>query len=455
MVSTLNVRQRKSTLVILVGAWLVMVVPMAAAQEVDSRWAPWIGCWRAVGETVPASAPATAPLLCVVPLAGEAAIEMLTVVDGQVVSRESVFTDAQQHAVSREECEGWETAEFSDDSRRIYVGSELLCGTGGLRTSTGVMSMVSPSEWLDVRTVKVDGQSFPWVLRYRLAPRADFQAAGQGDLIAAQGSDVRMARMTASLPIALSDVIEAVGKVSEETLEVWVVERAEPFALDADRLIEMADAGVPASVIDVVVAVSYPEKFVVNERDPGLRREEARGGSRRSGLGYGRSINPFTDPFYDPYARYGYYSPYGYGSRYGPGYYGGYGYGGIGYSYGGYGFGGYNSGFGGYGFGGYNSGFGGYGNRIIVVNRRGSGAGENVTGSTRGQVVRGGGYTSAGSGGASTGRSAQPRSSGSSGSAASSRGSSGRSSASPARGSSTSSPQSTPRRAQPRPRGGN
>ena len=455
MVSTLNVRQRKSTLGILVGAWLVMVVPMAAAQEVDSRWAPWIGCWRAVGETAPASAPATAPLLCVVPLAGEAAIEMLTVVDGQVVSRESVFTDAQEHAVSREECEGWETAEFSDDSRRIYVGSELLCGAGGLRTSTGVMSMVSPSEWLDVRTVKVDGQSFPWVLRYRLAPRADFQAAGQGDLIAAQGSNVRMARMTASLPIALSDVIEAVGKVSDETLEVWVVERAEPFALDADRLIEMADAGVPASVIDVVVAVSYPEKFVVNERDPGLRREEARGGSRRSGLGYGRSINPFTDPFYDPYARYGYYSPYGYGSRYGPGYYGGYGYGGIGYSYGGYGFGGYNSGFGGYGFGGYNSGFGGYGNRIIVVNRRGSGAGENVTGSTRGRVVIGGGYTSAGSGGASTGRSAQPRSSGSSGSAAPSRGSSGRSSASPARGSSTSSPQSTPRRAQPRPRGGN
>ena len=441
MVSTLNVRQRKTTLGVLVGAWLVMVVPMAAAQEVDSRWAPWIGCWRAVDET--ATVPATAPLLCVVPLAGEAAIEMLTVVDGQVVSRESVFTDGQQHAVSREECEGWETAEFSDDSRRIYVRSELLCGTGGPRTSTGVMSMVSPSEWLDVRTVKVDGQSFPWVLRYRLASRADFQAAGQGDLIAARGSKVRMARMAASLPIAVSDVIEAVGKVSEETVEVWVVERAEPFALDAGRLIEMADAGVPASVIDVVVAVSYPEKFVVNERDPGLRREEARGGRRRSGFGYGRSINPFTDPFYDPYARYGYYSPYGYGSRYGLGYYGGYGYGDFGYSYGGY------------GFGGYNSGFGGYGTRIIVVNRRGSGAGGNVTGSTRGRVVRGGGYTSAGSGGASTGRSAQPRSSGSSGSAASSRGSSGRSSASPARRSSTSSPQSTPRRAQPRRRGGN
>ena len=87
VVSTLSDRQRRATLGVLVGAWLVMVVPMAAAQEqVDSRWAPWIGCWRAVEEIAPASGAASTQgaLLCVVPLAGEAGVEMLTVVDGQV-----------------------------------------------------------------------------------------------------------------------------------------------------------------------------------------------------------------------------------------------------------------------------------------------------------------------------------------------------------------------------------
>ena len=253
MESTLNDPQRRVTLGMLVGAWLIMVAPVAAAQEVDSRWAPWLGCWRAVDET------ATAPVLCVVPLAGEAAIEMLTTVDGRVVSRESIFADGQEHAVSRDECEGWERAEFSGDSHRIYIGSELTCGASAHRISTGVMSMVSPFEWLDVRTIDVDGQSVPWALRYRLASEADFQAAGQGDLFSAQGSEARMARMVASVPIAINDVIEANGKVSAETLQLWVVERGEPFALDANRLIEMADAGVPPSVIDVVVAVSYPE----------------------------------------------------------------------------------------------------------------------------------------------------------------------------------------------------
>ena len=423
MADTMNVRRRGVTVGILLGALLSIAVAPAGAQEADARWTPWVGCWRAVDET------ATSPLLCVVPLAGEeAAVEMLTVVDGQVVAREPIFADGQEHEVSREECEGLERAEFSDDSHRVYIRSELVCGASGVRSSTGVMSMVSPFEWLEVRTLDVDGQSVPWVLRYRLASRADFQAAGQGDLLDTQGSDTRMARVAASVPLALDDVIEATARVSAGTVQVWVAERGEPFALDASRLIEMADAGVPPNVIDVVVAVSYPEKFVVNAGALGERgpAQATRGGS-----------NPFVDPFYDPYSRYGYYSPYGPRFGYGFGYYGGYGYG-----YGGYGFSRIGSPYGGYGFGGYNYGFRGYNGPIVVVGRRGSGS---QYGPSEGRVVRGGGYTSASGNRGRTGRSARPRSSGSSG------GGRGAPAASSTRGSSPS-PPSTGRRAQPRQR---
>ncbi len=468
MVGTVKDGQRRATLATLVGAWLVLAVPMAAAQEVDSRWAPWVGCWRAVDEA------AEAPVVCVVPLPGESAIEILSVVDGQVVSRESISADGRQHAVSRDGCEGWERAEFSADSHRVYVRSELTCDAGGARSSTGVMSMASPFEWLDVRTMDVGEGNLVWALRYRQASRADYLAAGQEELIESQVSDATALRVAASRPIAVDDVIEAAGKVSAETVQVWVAERAEPFALDASRLIDMADAGVPADVIDVVVAVSYPEKFVVNGEDPlGPRRAEAEAGAGRAGYAYGVGANPFEDPFYDPYARYGYYSPYGYGPRfgYGLGYYGryGYGYGGFGgfggYGvYGGSGFG-YSPGFGpypGYGYGGFGGGYGyGFGGRIVVVDRRGSGSGGgsggSASGTRSGRVVSGGGYTSVGSGGRSTGRSAQPRSSGSSGRSfgGASRGSSGGSAAAPARSPSSSSPRSTGRRAMPRPRGGN
>jgi len=447
MAHTLNDRQRRVTLGIVAGAWLIMMVPtMAAAQEVDSRWAPWIGCWRTVGEI------ASAPVLCVVPLAGASAIEMLTMLDDQVLSRESIFTDGRRHDVSREECEGWETAEFSDDSRRVYLRSELTCGVSAPRSSTGVISMASPSEWLDVRTVVVDGLSVPWAARFQLASQGDFQAAGQGDLARTQGATTRMARIAASIPIAPDDVIEATGKVSAETVQLWVVERGEAFALDATALIKMADSGVHPSVIDVVVAVSYPEKFVLNEGASSAGGPALAGAGRgASRLGYNRSLNPFEDPFYGRYGRYGYGS--GYGSRlgYGSGYLGMYGYGYSGYgSRNGYG-GGLGYGYGGYGLGsGY--GYGGYGGPIIVVGRRGSGSGP-----TAGRVVTGGGYTSARGSDGSTGKAARPRSSGSSGSAAPAPRSSGgaQRSAAPRRGSSSSSPRSTGGRAKPRENQGN
>ena len=455
MANTVNDRRRGVTLGILLGIWTIGPAPLAGAQEAAretaqeatqeavheaaSRWAPWVGCWRTLEET--AGAP---PLLCVVPIDGNEAIEMLTVLDGRVVSRESIFADGKRHEVDREECRGWEWAEFSDDSYRIYTRSELDCGAGTHRSSSGVISMVSPTEWLDLRTVDVDGQSAPWAARYRLASQADFHAAGQGDLVGAQGSETLKVRLAASIPVSIKDVIEAHGKLSPEAVQLWVVERGEPFDLNATRLIEMAEAGVPPSVIDVIVAVSYPEKFVVNDA---VGRRSAAAGRGGSSLAIDRGLNPFetrtsdpfSDPFYDPYTRNGYRSSYGSpGSRYGPGTtsYGGYGYGFSGY---GVGFGiGYGGGLGGYGFGGYNPGFGGFGTPVISVGRR------SPYGPTEGRVVRGGGYTSAasGSGSRGAGRSARPRSSGSSGSSA----------PAAAPRSSSPSPQSTGRRAQPRSR---
>jgi len=52
-----------------------------------------------------------------------------------------------------------------------------------------------------------------------------------------------------------------------------VIERAEPFTLDAKRLIALADAGVPSGVIDLMVALSYPQAFAIN---PAARQGERR-----------------------------------------------------------------------------------------------------------------------------------------------------------------------------------
>jgi hypothetical protein len=181
-------------------------------------------------------------------------------------------------------------------------------------------------------------------------------------------------RIAASSALTLDQVIEASSKMDGKAVEAWIAESGAPFALDASRLIRMADAGVPDGVIDVMVALSYPDEFVVNTGAGGEEPVWAEQGPRDASRGsYGGG---FYDPFYDPYLRYGYYPGFGYRSAYvGIGRYGGYG-----MSYGGYG-----------GYGGYGMGYGGYSvyrPGVVVVERQSAG----------GRAVAGRGYTRSGRG---------------------------------------------------------
>ena len=223
------------------------------------------------------------------------------------------------------------------------------------------------------------------------------------------------ARIAASSALTIEDVVNASSHMDAKAVEAWIVERGGQFALDASRLIALADAGVPESVIDIVVAVSYPKHFVVDRNGEGgadVAESEYTttgryGRAGRARFGYGRYYDPFyydpflLSPFYSPYAGYGYYSPYRYGFGYGLGY------GGFGFGYGTYGT---------------------YRPTIVVVGRRPQESGG------RPRAVRGRGYTrglgsgasSSGSvyarGGTAGGAAAAPSRSGSSGRGAKPRG---------------------------------
>jgi hypothetical protein len=106
----------------------------------------------------------------------------------------------------------------------------------------------------------------------------------------------------------VDDVIEASKKVSLRALEAALVERQATFALDRRLLVKLDEAGVEDTVIDLMVALSYPDRFVVDRSSGG-------GSYGPSGAS---SIN--FDPFwYGSYFPYYYYSPFGYSywGRYG------------------------------------------------------------------------------------------------------------------------------------------
>lgn len=282
------------------------------AQETDPRWLPWVGCWQSVDEDRDAP-----DLLCVRPSGG--GVQVSEIVGGTTRNSYTLAADGRAYALEVEGCTGSRTAEFSTDGHRIFTVNEESCGGETPRSSTGLIAMVSPDEWIDVQAAAEDGKGLGWARRYRPARAQQTADAGFADL-ADRASVARRARLAAAAAVDVDDVIEAVRRVDPEGVRTWIAELKDSFDLDKRQLVRMADAHVPSSVIDVMVAVSFPKRFAL-DRDGDIEELADRpppGATRR---GYrGRYRCGFFCPVYiDPF--YG-----GYGPYYGGGYYGGYGY---------------------------------------------------------------------------------------------------------------------------------
>lgn len=349
-----------TSLALLAGA-LLLAPAQLRAQDGDARWLPWVGCWETTADAGEASA-----AVCFRP--DGVGVEVLTVVDGAVAARDVLRADGQPREQSAEGCSGTEAVDFSDDGRRIYLTSEQVCEGGTRRSATGIIAMVSPAAWIDVKSVEVEGERLAMVQLYRPASPATLQGAGLEGLTAGREMALRTARIAASIPPSPDDVVEASRRVHAEAVQAWLAEAAEPFELNARLLQEMAGSGVASETLDVMVAVSYPDRFVLNQ---GARADrgaavEASARTREAMEAYGMEVHDtyrgtrspfFWDPFYAS----------AYGFRYG--------YGRLGYGYGIDSFG--------YGFDPY-LGWLGYRPTVVVVEPEGG---------SRGRVVNGRGYT--------------------------------------------------------------
>jgi hypothetical protein len=321
-------------MVIRTALMLAVLIPAAGAVSAQDaapqpQWQAWIGCWQPAGASLLAEQEAgEAPVLCLVPTSGAAAVEVVSLVGGEVVGRER-FAMGEQQPSSNEGCSGWESATASADGRRVYRQSEQACEGGLQRRASGLMTMLPSGEWLDVQGVSAGGFTDVQAVRSRpvAAPAAvadEVAAAREGRSLA-----IDAARRNAAARLEIEHVVEAARTVHPEVIEAWLVEREQGFMLDARRLVELADAGVSERVIDLMVALSYPQRFAVNRelRSGQLRPDEApqqpAPHTFRPGLGLGSWGYPGPGFGYG----YGYNRGYGYGpGHYGPGYYG-YGYG--------------------------------------------------------------------------------------------------------------------------------
>jgi hypothetical protein len=370
-----RIRSSHTVRVVLAGMF-VLATHALRAQDTrpDARWQAWFGCWEPA-DPATSTALGGSRMTCVFPSA--TAIEVATLTDGKIVQRQRLGTTTGRLPVTRDGCTGWESAEWSRNARRVYLQSEYTCPGNIKRTTNGLIALAPSGEWLDVEGFRINERTGVRVIRYREAATPGVLPAEISTALAGNSLAVASARAVLTSPLSPDDVIDATHHLESAVVETWLAERRQGFELDAKRLTTLADAGLPPSVIDVMVALSYPGVFALQQRtaDGGTSTEFTRtieDGEVGGVMGGPVIIAAPWDPVFG-----GYPGRSGYG-----GYYGGYPigpYGGIG---------------GGYGW--YSS------SRPVVVVVRPSGDGEAAP---QGRAVKGKGYTQGSGSSGSTGRS--------------------------------------------------
>ena len=307
--------------VVVLALWCLLVMAAAAPAAGggqspvpdDSPWLPWLGCWHLVEETgaLPerpdAMRLADRVVVCLTPAGGtadSAGMTVTTIADGEPMLVETLVADGLRRRVAETACTGWRQSTWSDDSARLFTRAELACEDEDMRRVSGVGLMSSASTWLDIQLVETGARGSLTVRRYRRAGESTTVDAGATPLPADLRERVAAAaRLAGASELRIEDVVEAGHAVEAAVVEAMLVETRASFAIDRRALIQLADSGVSADVIDLMVALSFPDEFVVDR--PVARTTWSGGG------GGGGFFDPVDVYGYDSWYPY-YASPFGY-----------------------------------------------------------------------------------------------------------------------------------------------
>lgn len=338
----------------------------AATAPVDARFAAWMGCWRLDDDLA-----GTGARMCITP--EKDGVRLQTVVGTNKGIDELVIPDGVSRPITDADCKGTEQAEWSKDGARVFRSTSVTCGKEAPRAVKTVAFMAPGPSWINVQ--HVSGAAANTSVRVQRYRRAANQKLADGSTAQQPDTNTAMRTTQDQTRWSIEDVIEASGKVPAEAVQAALSEVHHGFDLNKRTLVALDEGGVTDSVIDLMVALTYPSKFVVERRG---------GSSSPAGLTTGSGwFDPFM-PGLMGMSALDCYSPFGYGYR---SYYsmcGGGLYSPFGYNYYGYSNYRYNN----YGY------YGGYGGWVDVGQFPSViGSGNPATPQGEGRVVNGRGYT--------------------------------------------------------------
>ena len=294
----------------------------AQAELREPRWLPWLGCWELTADAVDRRMVEDTGrrIVCVAPRLDGLGVNLTTHLDGEVIGENTVVADGAERPLPETDCSGSQTASWSSDGRRIHSTVDAVCASGAGRSLVGASLLSQDNRWIEIQAVSIgDGDHREIVVRqYERIGEAETRELGFTPLEGAIAVRAAEARAGAAAPLDLEDVLEAGEIFPVEIVEALILESGSVFPLDSSALIRLADSGIDERVIDLMVAVSFPDEFVV---DGGYGSGGGGGGGYYGYTGFG-----YYPGFYSGSCWGNYYSPfwgpYGPGCSYGWPYYG-------------------------------------------------------------------------------------------------------------------------------------
>lgn len=268
-------RSMKYGFIALAAGSLAWSPETAFAQSGRVAWAPWIGCWQAVDGSMTG-------IVCIVP-EGDA-VRMLTVDDAAVVAESTILPDGLRRSSSRNGCTSTESAGWSADRTRLYLGSETRCAQQVTRTVRGMLAFVAADEWLSVQTVSAPEGTATRSVRFKPAPSRRLPAA-----VAIALQSMTPGGLTFAPEISASDVEEALNHIDAAAVQEWL--EIADASLDGSGHLRH---GGNVSVLDQTARISHDVRYTERE----VRYIERPVYVRTYGYAYYDCWTPWGDDYY-------------------------------------------------------------------------------------------------------------------------------------------------------------
>jgi hypothetical protein len=229
--------------------------------NLDSRWLPWIGSWRLVSNTINTVGTILKEeyLLTIRPDEKGKFVTMESSRDKTVMFEEKIEADGLRHPLDKDGCTGWYSYSWSETGKRLLFKGESSCSENLSQNISGISIIDTIGDYVDIKLIKSGEEKAITIRRYRNVEN-DF--ISPASIIPTKTS---VARVSAGSSFSIDEVIELSGKVEQEVLEAALVEMRSPFPVNSKQLVRLSDAKVPSQIVDLVVALSFPKKFIVEQ----------------------------------------------------------------------------------------------------------------------------------------------------------------------------------------------